>query len=165
MAVAAPFVISAAEAVFGALVVIYAAIKFQEAGKTIAAMFGERAPSSVNDCPAKSKAETEIKTKDDQRSKCGDLIAKMRAYVEELKKREAEMLTDHFDLYKIRPNKIPGIGSWPGHQEQFRVKQNAIKNLIREARGNGCVVPPDVIEWVNKAPPDKPLRYQGTPHP
>ena len=85
---------------------------------------------------------------------CERLRDQIRSRVEELKFRYTDMLVDAHGLFQ-RP--LPGIGSWPGHVQQFEDKRRNLRKLIDEATNRGCAVPPEAFMWLIRPAPSKPL--------
>jgi hypothetical protein len=114
---------------------------------------------------AKSKASEEFKDSPSEVcatcDKCGPLLDKINSLMAEIKRRRIDMRVDKEELYKIRPGKKPGIGSWPGHIQQFENKQAQLRTTLAKARENGCPVPPDADKTASEDPPSRPDRKRG----
>jgi len=89
--------------------------------------------------------------------KCGPLLAKINKVMAELRRRITDMEIDEYNLYNTRPAATPGIGSWPGHLQQFRNKQAQLRRLLAEASTNGCPIPPGAWHLATRNPPKRPL--------
>jgi hypothetical protein len=90
--------------------------------------------------------------------RCGPLLAKIHQVMGQIRERIAAMEVDKYNLYRIRPAAIPGIGSWPGHIQQFRSKQAQLRRLLTEAGTNGCPIPPGAWLLASRNPPNRPFR-------
>jgi hypothetical protein len=152
-AVAAPLVIPAAEALWAAIVYVGSAIAvgagIAVATKAVDTEFSEEAPGAVGSCP---KAIPALPP-----PHCAEITRLMEERIGELKQRYAEMLEDKHKLYAIRPRRIPKIGSWPGHVQQYQGKQRNLIKLMIIAAADGCPVPPGAEEWATRPAPESPV--------
>lgn len=87
---------------------------------------------------------------------CGAILQRIVSVMTELRRRIAEMEVDEYGLFGIRPDKIPGIGSWPGHIQQFRNKQAQLRRLLNEATTMGCPIPLGAWQLATRNPPNRP---------
>ncbi len=106
------------------------------------------APSIPRACPRERDSE----------DKCGPLIQRIYRVMAELRRRIAEMEVDRYNLYEIRPQALPGIGSWPGHVLQFKLKQAHLRRLLQEASTYGCPTPAGAWKLATRNPPKHPKR-------
>lgn len=136
MAFAAPLAVPAAEALWAGAVAaggtILVMVGIRHASQAADREFDAAPTSSVQSCP---KARTD--------PACPAIQQAIARALGELKKRYAEMRADAKELYPIRPRALPGIGSWPGHVQQYRGWQVNLRGKLQEAAVHGCPVPPD----------------------
>ncbi len=154
MAIAAPLVIPAAEALWAAIVFVGSALAaaagITAAGEAIEQNFREKATTKVESC---SRARPVPPPPD-----CGPIVSLIESRIAELRQRHAEMLTDKHQLYPIRPAAKPPFGSWPGHIKQYDDKQKNLLKLMKIAEQKGCPIPPGAEEWAIRPSPSRPVR-------
>lgn len=152
MAIAAPLIVPAAEALWTAALYVASAIAtaagITAAGHAIDKEFSDRATTSAQSCPRAIPAPPP--------SDCAEIVALMEARIAELQLRYAEMLADKEALYPIRPVPKPPFGSWPGHIDRYKQKQTNLSRLMKTAAAKGCPIPPDAEEWATRPPPGSP---------
>jgi hypothetical protein len=151
MAIAIPAVVVAAEAVYDAILLVGSAmalgVGIAETQDEINKTFGDKEAAKVEECPAPPGEPPE----------CETLQTQIRAVLNELKQRYAEMREDKYGLYPIRPARIPGVGSWPGHVQQFEDKQSQLRKLLNQSDTLGCKPQnPDARWWSSVEPPRQP---------
>ncbi|WP_155888451.1 hypothetical protein [Inquilinus limosus] len=74
----------------------------------------------------------------------------------ELAKRYSDLLEDKYGLFALRPDGIPGVGSWDGHIQQFENKQANLRKSLNEASARGCGDQGDAWSWATREPPTRP---------
>jgi hypothetical protein len=84
---------------------------------------------------------------------CGQYTRSIWRSINELSKRQNDMLRDDQDLFNLRPT---GRNSWQGHREQFEAKQENLREKLRNAQNDGCPVPPSAWNWATRSAPSRP---------
>lgn len=92
----------------------------------------------------------------DCEDRCGPITAQIIKVMAELTGRILDLEADKFGLYGIRPSALPGVGSWPGHIQQFQQKQAYLRRLLNQASAMGCPVPPGAWHLATRNPPKGP---------
>ena len=87
---------------------------------------------------------------------CVALLAKISSRMTELEKRLSDMETDKLGLFQIRPRAIPGKGSWPGHIDQFKGKQQNLRKMLDNATTLCCPIPRGAWHLATRNPPNRP---------
>jgi RHS repeat-associated protein len=100
---------------------------------------------------------------DDEYEYCKELLDKINEVADELEKRYLDMLEDRYNLFEIAPDKLPGIGSWKGHQDKYVDVQDELSDLANDFFRSGCnlrLIPVDINALLKRPYPAHPARYE-----
>ena len=134
----------------------YEAYRAAQAAKAAMALAAAAAATQA----AKQGVQTQACSTCDPPDPCEQIEKDANARRNELAQRYAELREDKYNLYELflrDPNaRVPGIGSWNGHVQQFRNKQANLRSTLDKSRTNGCSPAADAGKWSSIDPPSQP---------
>jgi RHS repeat-associated protein len=109
--------------------------------------FGEAVQQAAEQ-GSSSSAQGQAKEEECEEDECPPLYAQIDQVVQQLQRRNAQLIEDRLNLPLTGPNSIRG------HQHQFRGRQTNLRNLLNQANSKGCTkYRSDAWYWATKYTP------------